>query len=150
MPASRASRGSRASPCCWSSACAVSFLPRPAAPRPEGQPELFVIHAHKDSKFADGNGWHTDVSCDAEPPLGSCLQLRVLPPIGGDTLFANMHLAYERLSEQMKAFCEDLTAVHDIARVFARRLNKPYVICPAGSLPLYGRSRLLKKMYNRV
>ena len=44
----------------------------PAAPRPDGHPELFVIHAHKDSEFADGNGWHTDVSCDSEPPLGSC------------------------------------------------------------------------------
>ena len=42
----------------------------PAAPHLEGRPEIFVIHTHRDSKLANGNGWHTDVSCDDEPPLG--------------------------------------------------------------------------------
>ena len=41
----------------------------PAAPHMEGHPEVFVIHAHKDSKIANGEFWHSDVSCDAEPPL---------------------------------------------------------------------------------
>src|ERR1041384_4857415 len=43
----------------------------PAAPHLEGYPEVFVIHAHKDSKIANGEFWHSDVSCDEEPPLGS-------------------------------------------------------------------------------
>lgn len=42
------------------------------------------------------------------------------------------------------------TVLNALVYFFARRLNKPYVICPAGSLPLYGRSRLLKKIYNLI
>ena len=70
------------------------------------------------------NAWHSDVTWRAEPSLGSILLAREVPDCGGDTLFANMHLAYERLSDPMKTFCEGLTAVHDIARVFAKRLGK--------------------------
>jgi len=58
----------------------------PAAPHLEGYPEVFVIHAHKDSKLANGETWHSDVSCDAEPPLGSILQTHVLPRGGGASL----------------------------------------------------------------
>ena len=62
----------------------------PAAPHLEGHPEVFFIHAHKDSKLANGETWHSDVSCDTEPPLGTILQIHLLPPSGGDTLFSNM------------------------------------------------------------
>jgi taurine dioxygenase len=96
----------------------------PAAPRPEDQPELFVIHAHKDSKFADGNGWHSDVSCDSEPPLGSCLQLHVLPPVGGDTLFASMYAAFETLSPIMQKFLSGLTATHESEHLYRGRYTE--------------------------
>ncbi len=96
----------------------------PAAPRPEGQPELFVIHAHKDSKFADGNGWHSDVSCDSEPPLGSCLQLHVLPPVGGDTLFASMYAAFETLSPTMQEFLSGMTATHESEHLYRGRYTE--------------------------
>ena len=43
----------------------------PAAPHEAGRPELMIIHADKDSPRANGEGWHTDVSCDVEPPMGS-------------------------------------------------------------------------------
>ena len=65
----------------------------PAAPNMEGYPEIFVIHTHRHSKIANGEFWHSDVSCDEEPPLGTMLQLHLLPSIGGDTLFANMYQA---------------------------------------------------------
>ena len=45
----------------------------PAAPSPEGHPEILRIHADETSKRVAGHGWHSDVSCDAEPPLGSIL-----------------------------------------------------------------------------
>ena len=48
-----------------------------------------------------------------EPPLGSVLYMRVLPEVGGDTLFANMYAAYEALSEPMRRLLAGLTAVHD-------------------------------------
>src|SRR3954454_13433681 len=52
----------------------------PAAPAEPGHPELMVIHADKDSPRANGEGWHSDVSCDPEPPMGSILYIRKCPP----------------------------------------------------------------------
>ena len=47
----------------------------PAAPCVEGVPELMKIHTDKDSFRNNGDEWHSDVSCDEEPPLGSILRL---------------------------------------------------------------------------
>ncbi len=85
----------------------------PAAPHAPGHPELMVIHADKDSPRANGEGWHSDVSCDTEPPMGSVLYIRTCPPHGGDTLFASMYAAYEALSDRMKSYLDGLVAVHD-------------------------------------
>ena len=85
----------------------------PAAPHEPGHPELMVIHADKDSPRANGEGWHTDVSCDTEPPMGSILYIRECPPMGGDTLFASMYAAWEALSDRMKIYLDGLTAVHN-------------------------------------
>ena len=74
----------------------------PAAPSPEGYPEVLRIHADatattkrneiKTSKrVVAGNYWHSDVSCDDEPPLGSILYLRDVPETGGDTMFSSMY-----------------------------------------------------------
>lgn len=81
----------------------------------EGDNERLAIKATKESRYVAGEGWHADVTCDAEPPMGSLLYLETTPHIGmgGDTLFANMHLAFEMLSEPMRAFLETLSAVHD-------------------------------------
>src|SRR5881394_3301414 len=85
----------------------------PAAPSEPGHPELMVIHADEDSLRANGEGWHSDVSCDPEPPMGSILYLTTCPPHGGDTLFASMYAAYEALSARMRTYLEGLVAVHD-------------------------------------
>lgn len=95
----------------------------PATPRDQPRPEVLRI-AHGPDSRGQENYWHSDVTWRECPSLGSILIAREVPDCGGDTLFANMHLAYERLSEPMKRFCESLTAVHDIARVFAKRLGK--------------------------
>jgi taurine dioxygenase len=71
------------------------------------------IYADKDSPRVNGEGWHSDVSCDLEPPMGSILHIRQCPPSGGDTLFANMYAAYDSLSERMKTYLDGLTALHD-------------------------------------
>ena len=94
----------------------------PAAPRelPE-HPEILVIHADENSKHVAGENWHSDVSCDLEPPLGSILYMHELPPVGGDTLFASMYAAYEALSEPMKRFLEPLTAMHEGEHVYRGR-----------------------------
>ena len=85
----------------------------PAAPHAPGHDELMIIHADKDSPRANGEGWHSDVSCDPEPPMGSILYVKTCPPKGGDTLFASMYAAYEALSDKMKAYLDGMVAVHD-------------------------------------
>ncbi|MGH7089975.1 MAG: TauD/TfdA dioxygenase family protein, partial [Stellaceae bacterium] len=90
----------------------------PAAPHEKGHPELMIIHADKDSPRANGEGWHSDVSCDPEPPMGSILYIRQCPPKGGDTLFASMYAAYEALSPRMKEYLEGMTAEHDGDHVY--------------------------------
>ena len=90
----------------------------PAAPHEPGLPALMKIHADKDSPRANGEDWHTDVSCDPEPPMGSILYIRTCPQKGGDTLFASMYAAYEALSERMKAYLDGLTAFHDSEHVY--------------------------------
>jgi taurine dioxygenase len=85
----------------------------PTAPSPPGHPEVLVIKADEASKAVAGNRWHTDVSCDVEPPMGSILHMRELPPSGGDTMFANMYVAYEALSKPMQALLSGLKAWHE-------------------------------------
>jgi taurine dioxygenase len=94
----------------------------PAAPKMKNYPEIFEIHTHKDSKISNGaEDFHSDVSCDVEPPLGTMLQLHILPDYGGDTMFANMYMAYDTLSEKMKIFLGDLNAVHESEHFYKDR-----------------------------
>jgi taurine dioxygenase len=94
----------------------------PAAPSlVEGHPEILVIHADETSKHVAGEEWHSDVSCDPMPPMGSVLYMHELPPVGGDTLFASMYAAYDALSEPMKRFLEPMTAIHDGEHVYRGR-----------------------------
>ena len=79
-----------------------------------GDPEVLKVKTSGDSAYTAGDGWHTDVTCDEVPPLGSMLYVTETPECGGgDTLFADMCLAYELLSEPMRQFLAGLTAVHD-------------------------------------
>ncbi|RMN23538.1 TauD/TfdA dioxygenase family protein [Pseudomonas coronafaciens] len=77
--------------------------------------ELVVVRANAQSRFVAGELWHTDGTADAEPSMGSMLYVKETPAIGtgGDTLFANMHLAIEMLSPAMQQFLGQLTAIHD-------------------------------------
>ena len=81
-------------------------------------PEIVAIHADADSKFVAGESWHSDLSADAEPPLGSILYLPIVPESGGDTLFASMYAAYDALSPRMKTYLEGLAAIHDADHVY--------------------------------
>jgi taurine dioxygenase len=86
----------------------------PNAPRAvEAHPEILVVKADETSKRVAGEVWHSDVSCELEPPMGSILHIHQVPENGGgDTMFANMYAAYEALSEPMQQFLSRLTAVH--------------------------------------
>ena len=95
----------------------------PATPKDQPDPEVLHI-AHGPDSRGQENAWHSDVTWRAEPSLGSILRAVEVPPVGGDTLFADMGAAFRGLSPAMQELCRALTAVHDIARVFARRLGK--------------------------
>ena len=112
-------RRSSRRPSAGSSASCTCTRPRPALL--EGHPEILVIHADEKSKRVAGEEWHSDVSCDPEPPMGSILYMHELPPVGGDTLFASMYAAYDTLSEPMKRFLEALTAMHEGEHVYRGR-----------------------------
>ena len=85
----------------------------PNDPGLEGHPEVMIIHSDESSTRVAGEMWHSDVSCAAEPPMGSILRMFVVPESGGDTLFASMYAAYDALSDRMKSYVEGLTASHD-------------------------------------
>ena len=85
----------------------------PAAPKDGDHPEILVVHGDETVKFVPGELWHSDVSCDVQPPLGSILRIEQVPMSGGDTLFASMYAAYEALSDHMQRLLGELTAVHE-------------------------------------
>ena len=86
----------------------------PMQPTYGGDEEILVVKTTRDSAYTSGDGWHTDVTCDPVPPLGSMLYITETPASGGgDTLFADMYLAYQMLSDPMKEFLDPLVAEHD-------------------------------------
>ena len=72
-------------------------------PKPNGEPS--------DTKYT-GRQWHSDMSFTTAPSLGSVLRAIAVPEVGGDTLFANMHAAYDALSAGMKELIADLHGIH--------------------------------------
>ncbi len=81
-------------------------------------PLIVAIHADAESKYIAGENWHSDLTCDAAPPMGSILYLHTVPRTGGDTMFASMYAAFEALSPRMQAYLEGLTAEHDGDHVY--------------------------------
>jgi alpha-ketoglutarate-dependent taurine dioxygenase len=79
-------------------------------PHPEGFPSIVEFKVLGKSKYAP-DIWHIDNGCLPNPPCISVLRSHVLPPIGGDTVFANAVIAYEGLDERTKADIERLKAV---------------------------------------
>lgn len=64
------------------------------------------------------NAWHTDATWREAPPMGCVLRCVECPPVGGDTMWANMVLAYENLPSDVKAKIEGLRARHSIEASF--------------------------------
>ena len=86
-----------------------------------GYPQIFrasnkVLDGQPQGRTRAGNYWHSDVSFRPRPAMVSILYAIEIPSIGGDTLFCNMYSAYDRLSEPLQRFLENLTARHDFAK----------------------------------
>ncbi len=82
---------------------------------------LLVTNKPRDGKPSEtrntGRNWHTDLSYTTRPAKASLLLCKEKPPVGGDTMWANMYLAYETLSAKMQAFIETLEAIHDVSLI---------------------------------
>ena len=70
--------------------------------------------------------WHTDMSYNPEPPMGSALYALEVPAVGGDTGFANMYLAYETLPDDLRRRVEGRLCRHDSSRNSAGELRRGY------------------------
>lgn len=78
----------------------------------EDHPEVIAMRKPAGESASFGVGWHSDNSFLAEPSLGSVVYAEIVPPYGGDTLFADQAAAYGALSIGMKQLLDGLTAVH--------------------------------------
>tara|TARA_B100000676_G_scaffold255139_1_gene261839 strand:- start:214 stop:1059 length:846 start_codon:yes stop_codon:yes gene_type:complete len=87
-------------------------------------PEVIHVVKEPDATRVVGAEWHTDTGHVACPPMAAILHALETPPKGGDTLFANQYLAYETLSDGLKATLDGLKAVHDDSRVAGPNANK--------------------------
>ncbi|MDG1924944.1 MAG: TauD/TfdA family dioxygenase [Pseudomonadales bacterium] len=99
----------------------------------KGDPHILRVATNAESAYTAGEGWHTDVTCDALPPQCSLLYVTETPGNGGgDTMFADMYLAFELLSDPMKQFLSGLTAVHDGALPYVGAYKS---VAPEGGYP---------------
>ena len=82
----------------------------------EGHPEIIEVKKLEHERTNFGGIWHSDTTYLEEPPMGSMLLAREVPPFGGDTLFASQYAAYEALSEGMRKLLAPLRAVSSSAK----------------------------------
>lgn len=79
--------------------------------------EVKRLASEKASPF--GGGWHSDWSFQSNPPAATFLLSKIIPPVGGDTLFANTQKAYEDLDNEMKLKVNNLKVVHSAKLPYA-------------------------------
>jgi taurine dioxygenase len=82
----------------------------------EGHPDVIAVVKEADQTTNFGGMWHSDTAYLERPPLGSALYALEVPAVGGDTLFANMYLAYDTLSAGMKTLLDGLAAVNSAGK----------------------------------
>jgi len=82
----------------------------------EGFPEITPVVKLEHERVNFGGLWHSDTAYLERPPMATMLIAREVPPFGGDTLFANMYLAYETLSTGLRRLLDGLVAVNSSAK----------------------------------
>ena len=119
------------------------YATQPFNRHPEINEVMVLTNKHTNGKpsktYNAGQNWHTDLSYTLRPAKATSVYCVEKPSVGGDTMFANMYLAYETLSPKMREFLDGLEGVHDasliegldkrgpeVANEF-RRLNPPVV-----------------------
>jgi len=90
----------------------------------EGFPEIITVAKLEHERINFGGVWHSDTTYLEQPPMGSMLVARELPPQGGDTLFANQYLAYETLSAGLRKTLDGLVGVSNSAKADVTRTRE--------------------------
>ena len=90
-----------------------------------GHDEVIAVvrEAEERQPFTFGSLWHSDFSFLVEPPFGSILHARTVPPSGGDTIWANQVLAYQTLSAGMQAMLDGLVGLHSATNAYAPKMQ---------------------------
>ncbi len=101
-------------------------IPYPFSKGLEDEPLVVPVIKREDEQVNFGGLWHSDTTYQENPPLGTMLHARRVPAAGGDTMFANMYLAYEALSDGLKRTLCGLRAVNvsDKAAAAATRTDR--------------------------
>jgi taurine dioxygenase len=87
-------------------------------------PEIIEVKKLEHERVNFGGIWHSDTTYLERPPMASMLLARTVPPYGGDTLFANMYLAYETLSAGLRGTLDGLRAVATSAKADVSRTRE--------------------------
>jgi taurine dioxygenase len=85
----------------------------PVEPSLEGHPEVLALDSDEGAR---ADVWHSDLTFQERPPLGAMLHAKVIPPVGGDTIWADMADAYLALSAVMREFVDGLRASHSATK----------------------------------
>ncbi|MFT6050582.1 MAG: taurine dioxygenase [Halioglobus sp.] len=93
----------------------------PAYDTVEGFPEITILESTAD-KPTKIEAWHSDMTFRQHPPMATVLRSMIVPPRGGDTLWASMTSAFDGLSTKMQTLLEGLSAVHDFSHGFKESL----------------------------
>ena len=93
----------------------------------EGFPQVIEVKKLEHEKHNFGGIWHSDTAYLQEPPMGSMLLAREIPPYGGDTEFASQYLAFEALSDGMKRLLDGLFGVNSSAKADVTRTREDRV-----------------------
>lgn len=88
------------------------ILPYPLVKGLPDYPDIVPVLKKEDERVNFGGIWHSDTTYLERPPMGSMLLAKELPPQGGDTIWSNMMMAYETLSDGMKAALDGLIAIN--------------------------------------
>jgi len=107
----------------------------------ENPVDNLVVFERNEEIRARENEWHCDGTFRAEPPMGTILRAIEVPPLGGDTLFADMAAAYDNLPEALEERVEGLIAVHDwsfgtYSEKYAKRLEELRAAIPPVEHPV--------------
>jgi taurine dioxygenase len=89
----------------------------PLYPAVDGHADIISVR-NDENNPPENEVWHSDLSCSNDPPFVSILRAALIPPVGGDTLWADLRSVHDALPVSVRARLEELDALHTLAHGF--------------------------------